>query len=832
MPTCPICASDDVICSGHPRYFVDGRATAMCPHGEAHARAGYSARPVQFFAETAELLEVVQANPCEVIHAAGIPMGVQEEGREFSAPFLDEFCGVRGLTKSLACMLAVDPDLCAVLPKPKMLDESEKEGWPILLTPLFGPSGLTGVEMRYFCPQPNFRPGDSPLRGPGRVIKIIGHRGVYITDPYSSPRAVVLFEGPWDAIAGRYDAFHGQNGEFVFAAISANTSAKLVRDTLKHYFPQIPVVGILDRDRPGVQAMARLRRHFPTAVLSGLNDENGKGPKDYREADPCRRWDALLMAVESGIEEWDRRRLGADPDGRIEIAVRPPEYEVAGEAMRAIRGRGIVYLRGQRIVYIWHQRGPKKKGIYVPVGSPIIVEANPPWLRDHLSQAVKFLRETHEGLVNPCLVPEWLPAMLLASSHTQSLPSLLAVVETPVFLMDGTILDEPGFDSESGLYYAPLNETLPVDDFPSFQDAVDARDLLFSLVVDFPFASIPRPEAHRAAWLALVLTICARYAITGPTPFVLLDSTAPGSGKFLLTEVSGLIGTGRDLPVSIAPSEGEELKKMALALLRAGHRVVYLDEAKCPWGNSDWCGLITAYPTYEGRILGVSTMLALPQNTLWVVSGNNVSLTTDATRRCLQIRLEPLVDRPEDRDDFVITDLLAHVREHQAELIHAALTILRAFHVAGRPQAPLRAWGSFEAWSSLIRQAVNWVSGVDCDTREVLSDRADSNRNAMEALLHGLHGIYNIRPFTVQDLLQRYEAKGSESPDLWLALDNLNPNPGGLNAKTLGRLLARCYRIVAGGHFLDRVATKRNGSCLWIMRDAPTAGLATAQAAG
>ncbi len=43
----------------------------------------------------------------------------------------------------------------------------------------------------------------------------------------------------------------------------------------------------------------------------------------------------------------------------------------------------------------------------------------------------------------------------------------------------------------------------------------------------------------------------------------------------------------------------------------------------------------------------------------------------------------------------------------------AALTILRAYHVAGRPDQKLPSWGSFTVWSELIRGALVWTGLAD-----------------------------------------------------------------------------------------------------------------------
>jgi hypothetical protein len=120
------------------------------------------------------------------------------------------------------------------------------------------------------------------------------------------------------------------------------------------------------------------------------------------------------------------------------------------------------------------------------------------------------------------------------------------VVGAPALRPDGSILDRPGYDPATGLLYCPARDYPAVPAMPTVDDARRAAALLLGLVAEFPFAS----EDHKAAWLSAVLTVPARPAIKGPCPGFLFDAPMPGSGKTLLAELVGLIGTGRALPIS------------------------------------------------------------------------------------------------------------------------------------------------------------------------------------------------------------------------------------------------------------------------------------------
>ena len=91
-------------------------------------------------------------------------------------------------------------------------------------------------------------------------------------------------------------------------------------------------------------------------------------------------------------------------------------------------------------------------------------------------------------------------------------------------------------------------------------------------------------------------------------------------------------------------------------------------------------------------------------------TGNNLRLVGDLTRRALIARLDPKTDRPELRQ-FEYHPL-TEAREHRGEHVAAALTILRAYCVAGMPERPARLQ-NFEDWSDLVRGALIWIGVGD-----------------------------------------------------------------------------------------------------------------------
>ena len=117
--------------------------------------------------------------------------------------------------------------------------------------------------------------------------------------------------------------------------------------------------------------------------------------------------------------------------------------------------------------------------------------------------------------------------------------------------------------------------------------------------------------------------------------------------------------------------------------------------------------------TYSDRKLGVSETASMPNTAVAFLTGNNLTPAGDLARRSIVVRLDADVDSRALRErQFEIGDLRSYVRAHRAELLVAALTIVRAFVMAGAPPqaTPLP---SFAQWSQLARDPLIWLELPD-----------------------------------------------------------------------------------------------------------------------
>lgn len=372
---------------------------------------------------------------------------------------------------------------------------------------------------------------------------------------------------------------------------------------------------------------------------------------------------------------------------------------------------------------------------------------------------------------------------------------------------DGSILQTPGYDSATGFLYVPGTSFPTIPDRPTKDDAKAALEILKEPFVDVPFAD----EAARSVALAGVLTLLGRPAISGNVPGIIVDATTRGSGKTLTADVVSMIATGRVTSKMNWPPTDEELEKILGAYALRGALLVSFDNVVTAFGGGPLDRCLTAGGTVELRVLGKSEVPSLPWRAIVLATGNNVELRGDTARRVLVARLETDIENPEDRTGFKHYPLLPWVEKERPALVVAALTILRAYVVAGRPDVGVKSWGSFEAFSSLIPSALVFAGATDPSTARPSNDIAREPEKAALAtiltelprFIHGGSGV------TVRELIETLyppeRLKGQAPPDgngdMRDAIESLvNVQPGKPpNGQHLGKAFQRFKgRVVSG----------------------------------
>jgi hypothetical protein len=407
-----------------------------------------------------------------------------------------------------------------------------------------------------------------------------------------------------------------------------------------------------------------------------------------------------------------------------------------------------------------------------------------------------------------------------------NLPILAGLLNAPTLRPNGSLLASPGYDAKTGLLLDVCGGRFPaIPDQPTKQNANQALAVLTDLIATFPF----RDDASRSVALSAILTASIRRSLM-TAPLHAFTAPVAGSGKSMLVDLASVIATGREAGVIAQGKEEQELEKRLGALLLAGVPVIAIDNCESPLGGEFLCSMLTQL-SVRLRILGRSEVPELPANALVTATGNNLVLLGDLTRRALLCRLDPNHERPELRQ--FVDNPLAVVGADRGRYLTAALIILRAYHLAGRPNKPA-AFGSFEDWSSWVRGALIWLG---CDDPVATMEEArelDPRLDQLIAVVAQWRSVVGLRSVSVRELIEtairQRPAPGMyglefENPDLREAFLAVAGEGGAINSRRLGKwILAHQHRIAEGMRLVRHGLIK--GVLHWRLE--PTNGLSTA----
>jgi len=373
--------------------------------------------------------------------------------------------------------------------------------------------------------------------------------------------------------------------------------------------------------------------------------------------------------------------------------------------------------------------------------------------RGCLARSCNFVRITVKGdrvavpppldVVRDCLsLGEW------------QFPSLLGITETPVIRPDGTVMNKPGYDSATNLYYYPSPKLIvpPIPDKPSDSDIKAAIELALEPLADFPFDT----EASQANAVATMFTPILRPMMDGPVPLALFDKPQQGTGASLLAEVISLVATGRAAAMMTAQRDDEGWRKAITSLLLKGQLIVTIDNIEYDLRAPSLAAILTA-TIYQDRILGRSEMVILPNRTTWIATGNNIRLRGDLPRRCIWVRMDARIARPWLRDlsGFKHPQLIEWVSDKRGAILTAILTMARAWVVAGMPEAQgLPNLGGYEAYSRIVGGVLAYM-GVNgfLANLDAMYNETDTETPQWEGFLQTWHDVLGDKAVTAVELI-------------------------------------------------------------------------------
>jgi putative DNA primase/helicase len=433
-------------------------------------------------------------------------------------------------------------------------------------------------------------------------------------------------------------------------------------------------------------------------VSSGV----GNTTRDANEAAPSE--DLPIIEIKDGqLSELATRAEALLIDAGV------PVYQRGGELVRPI------------IETVDASRGRKTKVAQLRILDPV-------YLRDLLARHAIWLRyDKKEGQMNMTNPPYETATTVMGRAGEWKFKAISGVISTPTMRPDGSLLTEQGYDEVTGLLLVEPPPMPAIPDQPTRANALAALKLLEDLLEGFPFVD----DVSKACALSAILTPILRGAFL-VTPMHASRAPTAGSGKSFLWDIVAAIAIGQLMPVMSTGANVEETEKRLGAALMAGQPLISIDNISGELGGDALCQVIER-PVVKIRILGRSEEVRIEaRGTSTYATGNNFVVLGDLTRRVITVNLDPQMERPELRQfDF---DPIERVLANRGNYIAAALTIGRAYVVAGRPDL-LKKLASFEAWSDLVRSSLAWLGKADV-VKSMESARAeDPERGELSDLL-------------------------------------------------------------------------------------------------
>jgi hypothetical protein len=381
-------------------------------------------------------------------------------------------------------------------------------------------------------------------------------------------------------------------------------------------------------------------------------------------------------------------------------------------------------------------------------GGPCLRVFNHHRMRLRLARVAEWVRSGKGGL-KPVFPPTAVVDALLADDDA-ALPVLRRIVSVPVFAPDGRLLDALGYDGPSGILYLPAEGlNLPaVPEVPSEVDVVKARELVLEVFCDFKFVG----AADRTAAVALLLTAFARGLVDGQVPMFMVEKPTPGTGASLLMDCIGQVVFGHVMEKIPEAGSEEEWRKRITASLLLSPPYVVLDNLRQKLQSGSLSGAITS-GIWRDRELGVSRMVTLQVECIWVGTANNPKVSKEMSRRIVPCRMDAKVERPWERTGFKHDPILGWITEHRGELIWSCLVLIRHWLAAGRRPGPARL-GSFTEWAqalSGILEAVG-IPGLLTNVADFYQ-RADDETAPIRAFLAAWWKCHGTEPHQAKDLL-------------------------------------------------------------------------------
>lgn len=331
-----------------------------------------------------------------------------------------------------------------------------------------------------------------------------------------------------------------------------------------------------------------------------------------------------------------------------------------------------------------------------------------------------------------------------------NLRALRGVVSTPIMRKDGSICSTPGYDDATRLLYMPIPGVVvpTIPESPTTDDVRVAVSVIDEMLAGFPFKN----DDHRANYIGALLTPALRTMIPPPYKLVAIEAHQPGSGKTLLAKMLQWVHDA--VFRTEFPEDDTELTKSVTAILQTTTApVVIFDNVSGLLKSSKLAGLLTT-TTDTDRVLGTSRHVRSINDRMWTITGNNLSIGGDLTRRTLRTAIDPGMPNPETRTSFAIKNMHDWIERRRGIIVASLLTIARAWVMADKPLGPERTSDDYTRWNRSIQGILTVAKIPGVFDGEVTKTKAAAAEDEWGRFLAAIREYKGQGTWTAKEILE------------------------------------------------------------------------------
>lgn len=281
----------------------------------------------------------------------------------------------------------------------------------------------------------------------------------------------------------------------------------------------------------------------------------------------------------------------------------------------------------------------------------------------------------------------------------------------PVMRKDGRVeLLKPGYDPEAQIF--TMHSALEIDETMS---AKDARLVIENMLREFPFGDFKEDnDANRAAGVVGLSRSKAVHVALMVSMFgsgLLSDlanrlhgvyvANAQRSGKTLLAKTGLVTIFGAPARTTTLPRDDNELRKKLTMAALSNAPYFFLDDLEGMLKSQDLNAFMTS-PGWSDRKMASHDEMVAQKQTVVIITGNNLSLSTDIANRTLRCHLytEEADAQARNIENVIDEEYLAR-SDVRRKVLSALWAFIREWDAAGRPRK-VRVLKGFESWCHLF----------------------------------------------------------------------------------------------------------------------------------